>query len=97
VAKASNPVSSLAGPASSSTYTAILTLFYYHDFCLLVLRTMRRRRWRIKGGRREKMEKEGEEREEAEEEVAQFSAFPSNQREKTHSFPFISPSLTSFI
>lgn len=96
MAKASNPVSSLAGPASSSTYTAILTLFYYHDFCLLVLRTMRRR-WRIKGGRREKMEKEGEEREEAEEEVAQFSAFPSNQREKTHRFPFISPSLASFI
>lgn len=43
------------------------------------------------------MEKEGEEREEAEEEVSQFSTFPSDQREKTHNLPFISPSLTSFI
>lgn len=55
-------------------------------------------RWRrVKEGRTEKREKEGEEREEAEEEVSQFSTFPSDQREKTHNFPFISPSLPSFI
>lgn len=46
------------------------------------------------GGRKWKRR---EKREEAEKEAAQFSAFASNQREKTHNFPFVSPSLTSFV
>lgn len=68
-----NAVLPFAGPASSSTYTAILTLLCY-NFCLLVSRAMEGRRWKEKEGGRGRRKGRGRGG------SSQSSAFSSDQR-----------------